>query len=394
MNALGRGRNAAAVRAFSAAAGGDKLLFTPGPLTTSLSVKEAMLHDLGSRDSGMMEAISDTRSRLLKMAHTSQESGYESIIVQGSGTFAVESVISSVVPSPSNGGKLLVVSNGAYGDRIASMAKIHGIDHKVIKSSESESVDAASIADALASDKYSHVAMIHHETTAGVLNPIDQVGAMVKDHGASFIVDSMSGFGAYHVDVHACNVDYLVSSANKNIEGVPGFAFAVCNREKLQNEGANARSLALDLLEQWKGLEMNGQFRFTPPCHAILAFKQALIEHEEEGGTDGRYARYKANYDVLRAGMDKMGFKQYVDDADQGCIIVTYMQPSDPNFDFEKFYTFLSEKGCVIYPGKLTEAACFRIGCIGRIFPSDYEVLVSTIEDALAEMNVATPVKY
>ena len=372
----------------------DKLLFTPGPLTTSSTVKDAMLVDLGSRDAAMMSAIVDTRERLLTMAHTSQAKGYEAIIVQGSGTFAVESVISSVVPGPEKGGKLLVVSNGAYGDRIASMARIHGIDHTVIKSSESKAVDADNVITALNEDNYSHVAMIHHETTAGVLNPIEQVGTAVKECGAAFIVDSMSGFGAYHVDVHKCNVDYLVSSANKNIEGVPGFAFAIANREKLQAEGGNARTLALDLLDQWKGLETSGQFRFTPPCHAILAFRQALVEHEEEGGTDGRHARYEANYNVLRAGMQTLGFRQYVEERDQGHIIVAYMQPTDPAFDFEKFYTLLSDNNCVIYPGKLTEAQCFRVGCIGRLFPSDIECLVEVIKEALEEMGVSTPVKY
>jgi len=259
---------------------------------------------------------------------------------------------------------------------------------------ETETVTPADIVEALSKHKYTHVGLIHHETTAGSLNPIPEIGQAIREHDPqiSFIVDSMSGFGAYGVDLEAANVAYLVSSANKNIEGVPGFAFALCRRERLEVEGLNARSLSLDLLSQWQGLENNGQFRFTPPCHALLAFRQALAEHEAEGGMPGRLARYDANFQVLKSGLGELGFAPYLSDDIQGSIITTFLFPDDTNFDFDRFYKELSGRGMVIYPGKLTKARCFRLGTIGRLYPSDVQNLVSSIKEVLVDMGVSLPV--
>ena len=378
----------------------EPLLFTPGPLTTSPTVKQAMLTDLGSRDGRMVEAVREVRNRLLGMAHVSQDAGYECVIVQGSGTFAVESVISSVVAGPAEGGRLLVLSNGAYGERIKSIAERSGIDYHIERFGETEAVCPEAAARILSQEQggsrpFTHVAVIHHETTAGVLNPIRDIGAAVRKHapGAAYIVDSMSAFGAYEVDMVEDCVDYMVSSANKNIEGVPGFAFAVCNRERLESEGRNARTISLDLLEQWRGLEGNGQFRFTPPTHALLAFRQALDEHELEGGPEGRLARYTRNCDVLTAGMASMGFSQYVDETHRGSIISTFLFPDDPKFDFGMFYEKLGDAGYVIYPGKLTAADCFRVGSIGRLYESDIRGMVAAARGILEDMGVSLPVR-
>jgi 2-aminoethylphosphonate-pyruvate transaminase len=264
----------------------------------------------------------------------------------------------------------------------------------VIEYSETQVVDPEEVAKAVAATKYSHVGVIHHETTAGTLNPIEAIGKAVKaaDPSVSLFVDSMSAFGAYSIDLEAAGVDYLVSSANKNIEGVPGFAFALARNDKLQSEGKFARSMSLDLLAQWKGLEGNGQFRFTPPCHALLAFRQALAEHEAEGGVSGRYSRYAANFGILKDGMAKMGFHPYLDEEAQGVIITTFLFPDDKNFDFQRFYEELSARSLVIYPGKLTKADCFRLGTIGRLYPHDIKHLVSAIKDVLEDMGVSLPV--
>jgi len=376
---------------------GEPLLFTPGPLTTSHAVKAAMQVDLGSRDTQMLDITSSIRQRLLSMAGASDK--YDSIIMQGSGSFAVESVISSVVPSSTNGGRLLVLSNGAYGDRIVDMAKRAGIETVVVRVNEDVVVTASHASDALlavtADVPYTHVAVIHHETTAGVLNPIRDIGQVVREHGrgASFIVDSMSAFGAYEVDMAKDHVDYLVSSANKNIEGVPGFSFAICNRQKLEKEGMNARTVTLDLLGQLKGLNANGQFRFTPPTHALLAFNQALKEHEAEGGPAGRLERYTRNCERLIQEMRLMGFQPYVDDIHRGVIINTFLFPDDKNFNFDQFYRELAARGLVIYPGKLTERECFRIGSIGRLFEEDMVTLTVAIKDILISMGVQLPVQ-
>jgi 2-aminoethylphosphonate-pyruvate transaminase len=369
----------------------DSLLFTPGPLTTSLTVKQAMLVDLGSRDQKMITVVQEIRDGLLSMADVSQAAGYECVLMQGSGTFAVEGVVSSVVPGPESGGKMLVVSNGAYGVRMGKMCDLHGIDHKVLQYAETAAPSAADVTAALAEGGYTHVGVIHHETTAGTLNPVEEIGAAIRDYDPqiTFIVDSMSGFGAYPLDLEQGNIHYLVSSANKNIEGVPGFAFAICRKDKLVEEGVNARTLSLDMKANWEGLENGGQFRFTPPTHALLAFHQAMAEMQLEGGVAGRQARYMANFEALSSGMAELGFHPYLSPELQGCIITTFLVPDDPKWDFDQFYSKLSERGIVIYPGKLTKAECFRLGSIGRMFPEDMRAAVLTIKDVLSEMGTS-----
>lgn len=381
-------------RGLCTASSRDALLFTPGPLTTSASVKQAMLTDLGSRDKKMMTVIQEIRDGLLDLAGVSQTSGYECVLVQGSGTFAVESVVSSVVPPPADGGKLLVVSNGAYGLRMAKMCEIHGIDHEVLEYSETQAPTPQEVEAAVRGGGFTHVGLIHHETTAGTLNPVEAIGAALHalDPSLTFIVDSMSGFGCYPLDLRKGHVDYLVSSANKNIEGVPGFAFAICRRDRLVAQGGHARTLSLDLRANWESLESGGQFRFTPPTHALLAFHRAMRELRDEGGVAGRQARYQANAAALVAGMREMGFEPYLDADKQGCIITTYLVPDDRHWDFERFYDELAELGVVIYPGKLTKAECFRLGTIGRIFPHDVRAALLAIRDVLTRMGVALPV--
>jgi len=269
--------------------GKDKPLFTPGPLTTSATVKEAMLSDLGSRDTSFIQAVREIRSELLTLAGVSQESGWEAVLMQGSGTFSVESVLSSSLPSD---GALLVARNGAYGERIATIARCHGVPVVEVVTGEGEPVDPAAVAAALAlHPEVSHLAIVHCETTSGVLNPVQEVGAIAHEHGVTYFVDSMSAFGAAPIDLEACHVDFLVSSANKCIEGVPGFGFALCRSAALDACEGRARSVSLDLYAQWAGLEKNGQFRFTPPTHTLLAFHRAILELNEEGGVVGRQAR-------------------------------------------------------------------------------------------------------
>ena len=361
----------------------DKPLFTPGPLTTSLTVKQAMLRDLGSRDVEFITAVRELRDELLSVAGVSQEAGYEAIIMQGSGTFSVEAVIASAMPPR---GKLLVVVNGAYGDRIVKIAKVHQIETVVQQYRENELPSLDAIDQALAEDdEIKMVVAVHCETTSGIINPIEKIGQIVSKHGRCYFVDSMSAFGAVPLDFAAAHIDFLVSSANKCIEGVPGFGFCICRREALLATRGWSRTLSLDLLGQWEGLEKNGQFRFTPPTHTILAFRQALRELEQEGGVAGRAARYEENYRTLLTGMRRLGFN---DPEIQGYIITSFRYPEDPNFQFEKFYDLLNESGFVIYPGKVSDADCFRIGNIGRIDKSDVEALLEAISNVLETMQV------
>lgn len=362
----------------------DKILFTPGPLTTSPTVKQAMLHDLGSRDYAFIGIVRDVRARLLDLAEA-KKGEYEAVIMQGSGTFIVESVISSAIPAS---GKLLILLNGAYGRRIQTIAKIHNIATEVIDFGEDTLVDPAAVSAALAKDpSITHVVIVHCETTTGIINDITAVGQVVAAAGRRYLVDSMSAFSGVELNVPASKIDFIVSSSNKCVEGVPGFAFAIAKKTSLEECRGQARTLALDLYAQWEGLENNGQFRFTPPTHALLAFHQALLELEAEGGVKARAARYRANHELLLSGMRALGFKPFLPDKLQGNIITSFYYPKDPKFDFAVFYGKLNERGYVIYPGKVSSAECFRIGHIGRIGTNDVQDLLAAVTSVVAEMG-------
>ena len=363
----------------------DKPLFTPGPLTTSAPVKEAMLRDLGSRDGEFIDGVRDIREGLLKLAGVSQPEGWEAVLMQGSGTFAIESVISSVTPPE---GKWLVIINGAYGERLLKIIERHGFAAETIGCAENELPDIAAIKSTLEKGSFSHVAIVHCETTSGIMNPVAEIGAVVKAAGCVYFVDSMSTFGGVEFDFLACEIDFLVSSANKCIQGVPGFGFVLCRRAALEATEGFSRTLSLDLLAQWRGLEGNGQFRFTPPTHTLLAFARALDELEIEGGISARATRYQKNHEACVTGMRAMGFTEYVPKDLQGHIITSFLYPTD-DFDFNEFYDRLNNKGFVIYPGKVTQANCFRIGHIGHLFPEDTKVLLAAIEEVITEMNLS-----
>ena len=363
----------------------SKRLFTPGPLTTSRTVKEAMLVDIGSRDDDFIAIVRDIRRQLLALGGVSQAQGYEAVLMQGSGTFGVEAALAAAVPRD---GRLLVVTNGAYGERIVLITKTAGIETRVLRYAEDTPADADDMRRALGEDAGITTAVIVHcETTTGLLNPIETIAAAVREQGRTCVVDAMSSFGAYPIDVAALGIDYLVSSANKCIEGVPGFSFVIARRDALLASEGNARSFSLDLLDQWRGFERNGQFRFTPPTHAILAFAQALDEHEQEGGVAGRGARYRANHALLVEGMRALGFRTYLAPEVQSYIITAFHDPAHPRFAFDEFYRRLSDRGMIIYPGKLTQVPTFRIGTIGRIFEADVRQLLAAVRDVMIDMG-------
>ena len=363
----------------------DPLLFTPGPLTTSAAVKAAMQRDIGSRDADFIELVASIRSELLRIAGVSRERGYEAVLMQGSGTFGLEAVISSVLPRD---GRFVVLANGAYGKRMAMIAERLGISTRQACWPENESPHPTAVQGLIEEEPAAtHVAMVHCETTTGILNPLEEIARIVKASGREFIVDAMSSFGGVPVDLSKLEIDYLVSSPNKCLEGVPGFSFVLARREALERTKGRARSVSLDLFAQWEGFEGNGQFRFTPPTHALLAFARALEELREEGGVPGRAARYRANHETLRTGMRRLGFAEYLPAARQSNIITAFRYPDDPNFRFEDFYHRLRARGFVIYPGKLTQVGSFRIGTIGRIKEKDLEHLGDAIGEVLAEIG-------
>ncbi len=365
----------------------DPKLFTPGPLTTSASVKHAMLHDIGAWDAPLRALVKEIRAGVLDAAEVCQDSGWECTLMQGSGSFGVESAIGSLTPRD---GRLAVVANGAYGERMITIAEMLGIEVVPLRFPENAIANADQIDAALSSDPTIHsVAMVHCETTTGLLNDAAAVGEVTRKHDRRFLLDAMSSFGAYSLDLEALGCDALISSANKCIEGVPGFSFIVARRDLLvaADEGAWPRSHSLDLVGQWKAFESGGKFRFTPPNQVLLAFAQALREFRAEGGVSGREQRYRANHDALLKGMTLLGFRPFVPPNVQSHIITTFYCPEDDAFEFGEFYDRLTERGLVIYPGKVTGSECFRIGNIGRLFPHDMDHLVAAISAVATEMG-------
>ena len=363
---------------------GDPLLLTPGPLTTSAAVKQAMVHDWGSRDQGFIAINKMVLEKIVELA--GGEGTHVTVPVQGSGTFAVEAMITSFVPKM---GKLLVLINGAYGHRAKKIAEIAGRGVVSYETPEDTPPDLAKLDRLLADDKaITHVFAVHCETTSGVLNPIAETAAIVARHGRRLLVDSMSAFGALELDARAVPYDAMASSSNKCLEGVPGLGFVVCRKAALAECKGNATTLVLDLFEQAEGFAKTGQYRSTPPIHVIVALGKAIEEHAAEGGVAGRGRRYRENAKVLIDGMRAMGFRTLLPDTLQAPIIVTFHMPTDPKFVFQRFYDGLKDRGYVIYPGKLTVADSFRIGCIGRLYPKDMQGALAAVRDVLDEMRV------
>ncbi len=362
-------------------------MLTPGPLTTSYAVKAAMLKDWGSWDSDFRAMTASLRQQLLALL--GPKSGeYDCVPLQGSGTYLVEAMLSTLVPRD---GKVLVLSNGAYGKRAAETLRYLGRAHAVIDKGDYLPPRGDEVAAALTADpEIGYVLVIHCETSSGILNPLEEISKAVEAAGRELLVDSMSAFGAVPLDPVTTPFLAMVSSANKCIEGVPGFGFVLARKDALEQAEGNCHSLSLDLYAQWKTMESTGQWRFTPPTHAVAAFLEALRGHAAEGGVAGRGGRYRANRDTLVQEMRRNGFQTLLDDQWLSPIIVTFLCPGDPGFSFPAFYDAMKARGFIIYPGKLTEAESFRIGCIGQVDAEIMRNVASAAADALTEMGVSS----
>lgn len=357
-------------------------LLTPGPLTTTDTVKKEMMFDHCTWDDDYKQITQEIRRELLKLAHVSEEE-YTVVLMQGSGTFGVESVLTSVIGENE---KLLIAANGAYGKRMASIAEHAKIEYVLYEEDFDKVPCAEKIATYLDEDPaITHVSMVHSETTSGILNDIESVAKVVKGRGKIFIVDAMSSFGGVDIEVGRLGIDFLVSSANKCIQGVPGFSFIICRRDKLMESKGKARSLSLDLYDQWETMEKDGKWRFTSPTHVVLAFRQALKELEQEGGIEKRQARYEENHRILIENLANLGMKPYVSKEVQGPIITTFYYPENHHFSFQEMYQYIKERGYAIYPGKVTDADTFRIGNIGEIYPEDIVKVTATISEFIKE---------
>lgn len=356
------------------------VLLTPGPLSTTKTVKAAMLRDWCTWDDDYNGIVQDIRARLVGLA--GDEAAFTAVLMQGSGTFSVEATIGTAVPED---GKLLVVANGHYGDRIGVIARRLRMNVHVLDLGETGRADPQTVAEALDADPaVTHVAVVHCETTTGMLNPVREIGAVVKARGKVYVIDAMSSFGGIPMDMEDLGADYLISSANKCVQGVPGFGFVIARRSELEQCEGRARSLSLDLYHQWHEMEhKNGKWRYTSPTHVVRAFGQALSELKAEGGVPARFARYTENQRRLVAGMERLGFSCLLPGELQSPIITSFMNPDHPDYDFRRFYDQLKERGWVIYPGKVTGADTFRIGNIGDVSPDDVDELLRAVESSM-----------
>ena len=364
----------------------DAVLLTPGPLTTSLRTKLAMLKDWGSWDSDFIAITARVRQSLLDIVH-----GHDSHVVvplQGSGTFSVEAAVATVVPRD---GHVLVLDNGAYCKRAAKLSHLMGRRTTVVPFAEDAAISPEVLQTHLLADKsITHVVMIHCETGAGVLNPLQAVADVCQAHGKGLIVDAMSSFAALEIDARKVHFDALVAASGKCLEGVPGMGFVFIRKAILPQCEGNNCSLAMDLYDQYIYMEKTGQWRFTPPTHVLVALNEAIEQFEEEGGQTARLKRYQSNCSTLVDGMAALGFKPFLDPAIQAPIIVTFHAPADSRYQFKTFYDTAKKNGFILYPGKLTQIETFRVGCIGAIGPVEMAQAVHAIALTLKEMGIAS----
>lgn len=365
----------------------EKVLLTPGPLTTTLRTKLAMLKDWGSWDADFNAVTASVRHSLLNIIHG--QHSHVVIPLQGSGTFSVEAAVATLVP---HDGHVLVLDNGAYCKRAVRLTTLMGRRCSVINFDEAAQVDPLALAQQLELDgSITHVVLIHCETGAGVLNPLQAVADVCLQHGKGLIVDAMSSFGAIEIDARKTRFDALVAASGKCLEGVPGMGFVFIRKAVLDECAGRSQSLAMDLYDQYAYMEKTTQWRFTPPTHVVVALHAAIAQFEAEGGQAARLARYTNNYQTLISGMTKLGFKPFLDPAIQAPIIVTFYAPADPAYEFQKFYEATRAHGFVLYPGKLTQVETFRVGCIGAICTVEIEQAVHAIALALRDIGVTAP---
>jgi 2-aminoethylphosphonate-pyruvate transaminase len=362
----------------------DPILLTPGPLTTSLATKMAMLRDWGSWDSNFNAVTAELRRKLIDVVGGSDT--HVCVPLQGSGTFAVEAAVNTLVPRD---GHVLVLINGAYGKRMARLTEMMGRRLSIFETAEDVRTSAEDVERLLSRDpSITHVGLIHCETSTGILNPLPEIAAVVARHGRSLIVDAMSSFGALPIDARATPFDALIAASGKCIEGPPGMGFVFVRRALLEQCAGRCSSLAMDLYDQWVYMEQTTQWRFTPPTHVVVALNAALDQFAVEGGQPARLARYTRNCETLVNGMAEQGFRPFLDAAIQAPIIVTFHAPADTRYTFREFYDRVRDKGFILYPGKLTQVETFRVGCIGAIGPDEMRHAVNAIRDTIAEMGI------
>jgi 2-aminoethylphosphonate-pyruvate transaminase len=362
----------------------DPILLTPGPLTTTLRTKQAQVRDFGSRDIAFIDMTAGLIAQLNDIVHGGDS--HACVLMQGSGTFSVEAALGTLIPKT---GHVLVCINGEYGRRIARICGVIGRRHTILQTAEDQPTTAKMVEETLAADpSLTHVSLVHCETSTGILNPLDDIAAVVATHQRGLFIDAMSSFGALEIDARKLRFDGLVAASGKCLESVPGMGFAILRKEALEKCKGNCHSLSLDLYDQWQSYLRTKQWRFTPPTTVVAALAEALLQFRAEGGVAGRGARYRKNCETLMEGMEKLGFVSFLPRAVQAPIITTWHAPADPNYNFNVFYDKVRDRGFTLYPGKLTQVETFRVGCIGAIGAAEMQQAVDAIAAIVKEMDI------
>ena len=362
----------------------EPILLTPGPLTTSARTRQAMMVDWGSWDERFNQLTASVCEQLLAILHGADS--HHCVPLQGSGTFSVEAAIGTLVPRD---GKVLVLINGAYGKRLGKICEVLGRPFSTFETAEDQPTTAADVERLLLADPgLTHVALIHCETSTGILNPLQEIAQVVARHGKRLIIDAMSSFGALPIDARQVPFDALIAASGKCLEGVPGMGFVFARKTALAESAGNCHSLAMDLYDQHAYMAKTGQWRFTPPTHVVAALHEALLQYQEEGGLAVRHQRYAANCQVLLDDMAALGLRSFLPSAIQAPIIITFHAPDSPRYQFKAFYERVKAKGFILYPGKLTQVETFRVGCIGHVNEGEMRAAVAAIAQVLREMEV------
>jgi 2-aminoethylphosphonate aminotransferase len=362
------------------------ILLNPGPANTTETVKRAMTRpDICPRESEFGDVLARVRNDLTRVVTDDQD--YTTVMFTGSGTAAVEAAIASAVPSD---GRLLVIDNGAYGARMVQIAKGYAIAHDVESFGVGGFPDVDRISKRLREQRYTQLAIVHHETSTGMLNPLAEVAALCQQRDVELIVDAMSSYAGIPIDVNALGIAFLASSSNKCIQGMAGLGFVICRRDRLARMShVPGRSFYLSMSGQHRFLEQSGQMQFTPPVQIVYALEQALSEFFAEGGVRARHRRFVQNWEALDNGVRSLGFRRLLPEAILSRILTAYIEPDHPNYSFDAMHDRLYAKGFTIYPGKGAQQDTFRLANMGAVDANDMRAFVAALGQTLGELQIS-----
>lgn len=365
------------------------ILFTPGPLMTSETVKEAMMTDYAGRDRRFMDAVKSVRADLLSIVGLDAKE-WVCILQQGAGSMGIEAAISTIFPA--KGGKYLLINSGKYSEKQGYIVEKLKLPMVMLTVGEGKELDMGALEAIIrANPDITNVGLVQHETSTGMVYPAEQVARVVRRElpNAKIIIDGISAFAGIECDYSkACDV--LVAAPNKCLHSVPGISIIIARRALIEASKGQARSATLDLSMQLQAFDKSGQFAITPPVHVVMALQQAIVEYKRDGGLAGRKKSYRAKARLVRQAVREMGFTLFLDDSKPCCadVVVCVDMPTDPRWNFMKFYTYLNERGLIIYPGKASHAETFRFGIIGHVSMQDFDTLMKCSKEALKSMGI------